>query len=330
MFLQNAMLLQIATRLHWRRPLLASVFLVLVPLSGCGPLFRATRDFSLTAAWQNFERIYVRTVNGSVELTSEPGEGIRIIGTKTAGGMTWEEAEDNVDQIEITAAADPNDAATFIVRAEVPEHLLSRNSPGAKFVIRLPQPAGADIHTGNGSVTVRRLKGDVQVHTSNGRIIAEHIDGRLEARTSNGSVRVEHVQRGLKVHTCNGDVRASVVRGDCEIETSNGCVEAFDLADGHVQVTSANGRLRVEARPPDDARVMLETSNSAVHASLPATLKGELSLRTSNGRLVTNMGNATFSRPRWSRHSFEAVMNGGGSGRVLVQTSNGTITFDCH
>ena len=50
--------------------------LVVLSSTGCTQAFKATRQFNLSAAWADYERIVVRSRNGDVSLM--PGDGAKI------------------------------------------------------------------------------------------------------------------------------------------------------------------------------------------------------------------------------------------------------------
>jgi len=296
-------------------------------LTGCGAnLVKMTEDFSFDAAWDGYERCIVRTSNGHVTLVTDDREDIHISGTKRAGGLTRDEARENLAQLTIVAAADESDPATFVIELQVPE-LLRRKSPGASFDIRVPASCAADIRTGNGAVQVRGLK-DCDLKTSNGGITAEQIDGRVEAHTSNGTVQAVFITGDLRVDTNNGRIIVDTIEGDCDLETSNGRIEVRK-ATGNLQAETSNGRITAQVTPPPTGEVILETSNGSIMLELPATLEGTLRLRTSNGRVETDFNSVTLTDPRWSKHFFEAQLNEGGPGRFEVHTSNGSIVLRC-
>ncbi|HUU95076.1 MAG TPA: DUF4097 family beta strand repeat-containing protein [Phycisphaerae bacterium] len=296
-------------------------------LVGCGSIVRVSRDFSFTAPWEDYQRVVVNTHNGRVELAATGTSEIDISGTKRAGGLTYAEAEENLDQVTIVAEPDAADPTTFRISVDYPAHLRGK-SIAASFVIHVPEPCAAEIATGNGSIRAENLRDQVVLRTSNGRITLSDIAGNVRVRTSNGRVEAERIDGELYVDTGNGSVSVRALEGVCELETSNGAVEAVDVR-GDISVTTSNGRIRVEAAPPEDASVILRTSNGSIHVTLPATMRGDLTLSTSNGRVSTSMDQVSLTSPSWSRRRFEAVMNGGGGGRIVARSSNGSITFIC-
>lgn len=232
------------------RPVLAgalSCLAIVLGTAGCGGTIQATRDFSLSAPWESYERIVVRTRNGGVELASADVPEIRIRGQKRVNGGTHAEAEARLDDLEIVARRDETGPGTYLVELRVPE-ALAQCSPGASFTIQVPKPCRAEIHSSNGSIKVGQLKDHVVLGSSNGGITVKAVDGAVQAQTSNGSIDVE------------------AVRGDLTAETSNGRVTSHLLG-------------------------------------VPLELK------------------------QHDRHLLHAILNGGGSGEIHAETSNGSITI---
>lgn len=308
---------------------LGIVVVMLAPLAGCeGARVRATETFSLSADWNAYQRVVVRTRNGRVHLErGASGSRIGIEGEKSARGATRGEATQNLTQLRVSAHHAEGDASTFVINLDYPETLRDK-SIGASINITIPEACAADVvtsngrveaadmtavnaRTSNGSVTLERIAGDADIVTSNGRINAVQIGGRLDARTSNGGVHAESI------------------KGDCALVSSNGSVTALDV-DGDIELTTSNGSIRLKASPDVDGRVKLNTSNGKIVAELPPDLHGTLSLHTSNGRVHTELDDAvTLSRARWTKWSFDADLNGGGDGVIYARTSNGSISLRC-
>ena len=134
----------------------------------------------------------VKSRNGAIELSSADVPEILIDGKMYVRGTTQAEADANLEKLQISAEADSTNPKAFRIELEVPEEL-RRNSPGAKFIVKIPSPCTAEISTSNGSIKVVGLKGPVVLDTSNGGIRAEKIDGELKVDTSNGGVVIKDV-----------------------------------------------------------------------------------------------------------------------------------------
>lgn len=298
-------------------------------LLGCSAsLVRVEEKFTLTAAWQNYDRVIVRTVNGRVELKSAPNlSDATISGTKRAGGITLDDANKNLEQLKITVAPDARDPRALLVALEYPEGLRNR-SIGANFVIHTPQPCAADVQTGNGTIVAESLRGEVRLHTSNGDVHAAAIDGTLKIATSNGDIEAREINGGVDADTSNGGVRLTKVGGGCAVKSSNGELVLTGVV-GAARARSSNGSITFEGAPSGEDAVELETSNGEIVLRVAATLKGHLRLDTSNGGIHTTFGSMALSNPKISKRRLEADMNGGGGVRLVARTSNGAIKLTC-
>jgi DUF4097 and DUF4098 domain-containing protein YvlB len=312
-----------------RRPILSlSVILLAAAVTGCsGTPFRASESFALDLPWGDYQRFVVRTRNGHVELLTHEAGDLQVSGVKRAGGLTPDEAHDNLDQVTIMAEPDGADPTTFVLELDFPQSLRHK-SIGASFDIHVPQPCATDITTDNGYIHLRGGKDAALLQTSNGRITVEQVDGRVDAATSNGLVHAVHINGSLRAKTSNGRVIADQIDGDCRLETSNGSIRVRD-ADGSVWASTSNGRIIVSATPPATGEVVLRTSNGSITADLPPNMCGTLDIHAGGGRVSTSLGEIALTGVRWSKHSFEAEMNGGGEGRISARTSNGSIRLNC-
>jgi hypothetical protein len=290
---------------RWTRALF---ILPLLALTACNPTIRATREVSLNSDWNDYQRVHVRVQNGGVELLRDDVQGIEITGEKYASGYTIEEAESNVEQIEVSVGADHGDDTTFLVELNYPLALRGK-SAGADLVIRIPKSCPANVRTSNGRIIITGMTGTVEARSSNGSIRIADVDGNVEARTSNGRMRVINVTGDVDVRTSNGAVFADDIAGCCRIDTSNGAIEC-------------------DVHPGADGYVDLETSNGSIELEIPADLAASLRLSTSNGRVRTRLGDAVLQNVDADRKTFYADMNGGGC-RVEARTSNGSINARC-
>ncbi|MFH1748979.1 MAG: DUF4097 family beta strand repeat-containing protein [Planctomycetota bacterium] len=290
----------------------ALALLATIGLSGCisctnSNRVQASRDFTLTAEWNDYEQVVVLSRNGRIELNAGSGTDIQIDGKLRVRGDTQAAAEAHLDELVVLAAVDPGDPRTFRIEFKVPERL-KNYSPGAELIVNLPHACAAHANTSNGSIRVKGLKGKVVLDTSNGAVHAEHIDGDLTVDTSNGRIVVLNVT------------------GSCVLDTSNGAVEVTDVS-GDLRVDTSNGSIQVDSDPPPDSDVILHTSNGSITATVPAAMTGEVKLDTSNGRVNVDFGDIPAKIHRRGKTHVTATLNDGGDGRIVADTSNGSITL---
>lgn len=291
------------------RAMRAASLVALAALMGTGcTAVQGTRDFTTSAPWNSYERIVVRTTNGSVRLTCGGSSQLRLEARKHINAANVADAERYLDQIEVVAQPDEHDQATFRVEVRIPE-AIRHLSPGVSLSIEVPVPCAADIATSNGSIRVAKVKEPAVLVTENGRIEARDVAGELAARTSNGSIQAERVEGACRLRSSNGSIRVLAARGNVQAETTNGSIH-------------------LEADPPEGAQISLNTSNASIAAVLPKQLRGAVKLDTSNGYARANWLNVPVEIQRQDRHHLHAVLNGGGPAEFAATTSSGSITVD--
>jgi len=167
---------------------------------------------------------------------------------------------------------------------------------------------------------------EIEVHATRGEdgVLFIHPVFPEEARGGEGCSMVVKVGEvaGVEIRTSNGKVVVSGASGAVVVRTSNGRVDVFggDSAD----VTSSNGNVLVqEVRGAID----VETSNAGVELEGVAS---RAKVRTSNGR-IRFAARSDYRSPfdlKTSNANVDVELSGLPSGRVEVQTSNGSITAE--
>jgi DUF4097 and DUF4098 domain-containing protein YvlB len=141
-----------------------------------------------------------------------------------------------------------------------------------KLELLVPRELRSEIHTGDGSITIRGLKGDSRLSTGDGRIEAENVEGALEAKTGDGHVRLRGRFDALNVHTNDGAVEAEILEGS----KINSAGWTIHTGDGHVTV-----------RVPGDFSADLDahTGDGHVTSDLPVTAPGSFRRSELRGKL---------------------------------------------
>lgn len=290
-----------------KRSLIGAVVVLILALIGCSARypFRAQQEFSHEVAWNDYEKLIVRSTNGAIDAAVEPRADLHISGAKSIKGPTMQEAEQTLEQIEIVFQPSEDEPGEFLILVRVPETLRDR-SAGVNLVVRIPASCAAVLETDNGQVTLRGLRHDGRIVTRNGAITVDDVEGEVYAETSNGLIAARNV------------------RGACTFRSSNGAIEALDIA-GSVEARTTNGAILLRAAPPADGSVVLATSNGAIDAVLPRTMQAAIDLQTSVGGVQFDAPEGlSLEEVSASGTHYRAILNGGG-GRIEARTSIGLV-----
>lgn len=307
------------------RTLWTTIALTSLLLAGCAS-FHVEANYELSTAWSNYQRIIVQPQSGSVTLRAEPSAAgdVTVSGKRFASADSLSAAKANLAAFKVVAIADPTDAATLLITLKTDDGREIRNI-GASMTIRVPAACEAQISTANGAVTVDHTT-KTTVRTSNGAITASAIGGDAELHTSNGRIEARDVKGSLTADSTNGAIVLERIAGTCRVETSNGAVEARQI--GGIAAISSNGSVTIVADSAQ-ASIDVRTSNGRITIRVPESIQGLLDLSTSNGAIDTKLGSVKLTNAAWAKTHVRAEMNGGGAGGIHAETSNGSIRVEC-
>ena len=154
--------------------------------------------------------------------------------------------------------------------------------------VDVPRRTNADIHTGDGAISIRGVSGELRLRTGDGQIEGDALDGSLKADTGDGHVRVRGRLDNLTIHTGDGGVEADVLPGS-------------KMAMGW----------------------RIETGDGAVTVRLPRDFGAELDVHTGDGHVSVDFPlTASFSEKR--DHEVRGRINGGGSA-FSIRSGDGSI-----
>lgn len=210
---------------------------------------------------------------------------------------------------------------------EIPEHFSSVQISSASGDVELDgvsaekltlSAASGDyvlLHNAAAQLTIQTASGDVEISDTaaeNGAI-----------RTGSGDVTVSGLRgKRLTVATGSGDVMVSGLRGEkLTVATGSGTVE---LCAGIKSCTVKTGSGDVQAELEGADSVTIGTANGDVELSLTGTAGIDLNATSVNGQLeVTGYGQVESGR------RYQKLLNGDGSCKVEVSTSNGDVQISC-
>jgi hypothetical protein len=217
-----------------------------------------------------------------------------------------------VDQIEVIAEQRGN-KVTLEARQPGGKRyafgMLTTMSRSAKLIASVPSSSNITVHTGDGAISIERVKGRIELRTNDGNITGLDLVGDLLARTDDGAVRLNSLDGRCDVVTADGpitlDGRFDVIRA----RTDDGSVTVKVLPGSKVNETwsVATGEGNAILYFPDGMNADLDAESHEGQTRVDQALKIQV-----DGAVAKRMLRGTL---------------GEGGSMVRVRTSDGHIYF---
>ncbi len=301
---------------------LASVFTAAVLSTACGPipLGNARDNVQKSFKVEPGGRLSLDSDVGSIEISSGIMDEVRVDVEREVRGVTNEEAERDLRQMQIDFRQDGKDVYIQARRKGFDWGSRLR----LRFMITVPRKYNLDLKTSGGSINVTELEGTVTARTSGGSLNFGRIDGSVNGRTSGGSISLEGGSGPLEVETSGGSIRIGRVGGPVKAHTSGGSI-TVDEVQGTIQASTSGGHVEATITKQPEGDCELSTSGGSIRARISRDLNLNLVAKTSGGSVRTNI--PVTVQGEVSRSRLEAKMNQGGP-ELLLHTSGGSISID--
>jgi DUF4097 and DUF4098 domain-containing protein YvlB len=243
---------------------------------------RAEESESKVFSTSNIRKVNVNTKNGAIETRAWDDDSIHATFEKWATGDDMDEAEDNLDDIEVSVSRNSN-AGTLNIEIKYPA-FESRNR-GCNVLLNLPASIFLDLKTSNGAITVLDSEEDLECSSSNGAIIIQDTEGYAELRTSNGMITVANHHGELNAKTSNGLISADIVLprdGECILKTSNGLITLAipDSTSAMLEASTSNGKVEMHGLSVSVIKMDKKEFKGKMGSG-----RGNIDLETSNGSI---------------------------------------------
>jgi len=230
--------------------------------------------------WQVGEKPELRVYATDAAVSVEASAGSRIEAAVTTRG--WDIGPSGVE-----VSAHQNGSQVQI-EVKVPHMHMSFGPRSVRLEIRAPRELIGEIHTGDGSIRLHGLRGNLRAETGDGSINGDDLDGTLAARSGDGSVHIAGRFDSLQLHTQDGSVEVAVQRGS-RMESS-------------WRVETGDGSARIQLPRDLAADLELKTGDGSIHLDLPLTAKEQ-----------------------HREHEVRGKLNGGGPA-LVIRTGDGSIS----
>jgi len=171
--------------------------------------------------------------------------------------------------------------------------------------IHMPREADLSARSGDGSIEVDSLNGNVDLTAGDGHITAQGLRGNLRFHTGDGHIEA----RGL-----DGQVDASAGDGHINVE---GRFDSLRIKTGDGSVTA-----RADAGSHVNSPWDIHTGDGSVDLEIPGDLKANIEASTNDGRI--SLGLPITVEGTFSSSKIQGKLNGGGQ-TVTIRTGDGSI-----
>jgi DUF4097 and DUF4098 domain-containing protein YvlB len=218
------------------------------------------KEFAVTKA----PRVVIETFNGSVNVATHPESKVVASVTKRASGASQEEAEKDLDKIDVSLAQEEG-----VVHVSARTERQVWTNRGASVDMQVPAGSVLEVRTSNGKVSVLGPTGAVTAESSNAGMEVKGSNGELQLTTSNGPVRAEGGTRAV-IKTSNSKVEVESVKGVVDARTSNGSIQfSGRLADGDNQLRTSNAKITATLPAGSSFQLDAQTSNATIKSDFP-------------------------------------------------------------
>src|SRR5579862_15937 len=272
----------------------------------------ATLALSAGARADQWNKSY--TIGGHAQLRLTTNDGAIEISPSSSNQIAArvETVGYRIDSSDVTITEHQSGDAVEI-DVHVPQHdfhifNFRNDRHSVRVYVDVPRESDLDVHSGDGSITAREIK------------------GTLKLDSGDGHLRVDDLKGDLRFHTRDGRIEGSGLDGSLMAETGDGSIVLsgrFDrldahTRDGHIELGIQNGS---KMNGPWSVR----TNDGRIHVRLPDGFSAELDAHTGDGRISTEFP-ITVSGSLDPR-SIRAKLGSGGES-LTIRSGDGSIFIE--
>jgi len=206
----------------------------------------------------------------------------------------------------------------------------NRSCSDAHFEVTVPTGIHLVANTWSGSLTVKRVHGEIEGHAQSGDIDVHDAGDRVEVETLSGDITVQGARGDASIHTLSGDVTLDGARGNVEIETVSGDIELKDVVSRQIRTNSTSGDLSYDGTIESGGRYEFTTHSGELRLRLPSNVGAQLSLSTFSGEIDSEFpitlkaGEHGIGSGQAKKLNFSL---GQGTARIIAETFSGDVTL---
>jgi DUF4097 and DUF4098 domain-containing protein YvlB len=227
--------------------------------------------------------VRLSTFDGTIELRPWDRSEVLVVVEKHA--LSKEGAAD----IEVVAEQDGSRVTVDARVKPAARHFGFGVNRSARLIVSLPASSDVQATSGDGSIDVERLSGQIELRSGDGSIRGRELSGDIRAQTGDGSIRLREVTGSLNLGTGDGSIVADGTMSALRARSGDGSisirVESRSMPNADWNITTGDGSVTLELPDQFDAELDAHTGDGrvSVHGDLSETI--ESSKRSVRGRL---------------------------------------------
>jgi len=264
-----------------------------------------SREDNFDVRFPKGSKLVLKNTNGSIRIRGQETDQCSIKANTQIAIKDEEKAKRILKGVWVQVR--PSDKIVW-VEIELAEELQGNQLIKVDFEISLPQKADLKISTGNGSVDIAGIKGDINCEIGNGIITAEEIVGSTRLGINFGEIMVRKADFDKSLITAN-----------------NGPVTCEDIS-GNIQVKVNSGEVKVRyaKTAPSICNVSISANNGDISFTGPVDFSAMVEAKTMIGTIETDLPLTVEHTDR----SRVAGKLGKGEGKVVLRTIIGSIKIN--
>lgn len=189
--------------------------------------------------------------------------------------------------------------------------------------VQMPRNADLDTHTGDGSVELGVLNGNISVYTGDGSVRANTLTGTIVLHTNDGSMNVDTLKGDIRLHSGDGSIEARELDGKLVADSGDGHVRVAGRFDS-LDVKTGDGSVDTQVMPGSKMASTwnIRTGDGSVDLTLPGDFQANIDASTGDGHI--SLGMPVTIEGTFSNSQVHGKMNGGGQS-LTIHTGDGSI-----
>jgi len=250
--------------------------------------------------------VVLGTFDGSIEIRPWDKPDVEVVVEKRGRdkddvAAIVVQATQNGNRVEVTVTEPKNSGGGFNIHFN--------NYRSAKLIVSVPGTSDVSARSGDGSIDI------------------EHVTGQLQLRSGDGSIRGRSLAGDVNAHTGDGSIKLDGVNGTLRVDTGDGSITlAGTLTSVHAR--SGDGSVTIHAdpgsMPSEDWDIT--TGDGSMTFAVPEGFAAELDAHTGDGGIRMEDISLSNVTGKIGRNTLRGRLGAGGRS-VRLRTGDGSITL---